>query len=336
MADIPSTASIRAIETPRARWTRRMQHGDRLFRGITLLFALLVIGLVIAVGVVTFNGSALARNQFGLSFLTGADWNPVDTEVSVATFGAWPAIRGTLLSSAIAVLLAGPVGVAIGIFLSELCPFRIRGPLSFMVELLAAIPSVIYGLWGVAVFAPFFRDYIAEPISTAVGDFIPFLAGPVAVGRGIAVTGVILGLMILPTIAAITRDVLAVVPNTQREVLLALGATRWSVIARSVVPYARAGIVGGVMLGLGRALGETIAATMLIGNSQQIESSIFAPGVTAASLVASELTNANSVLHESALIEIALVLFGITLVLNLLARLLVWQVSRGPAGSGRL
>ncbi len=313
-----------------ARWT---QHGDHLFWLITCFFALVVVGLVVAVGVVTYNGSAQAREAYGWSFLGGTEWNPVETDLSPPAFGAWPAIRGTLLSSLIAVLLAGPIGVGIGIFLAELCPLRIRTPLSFMVELLAAIPSVIYGLWGVAIFVPFFTQYIATPISETIGTTLPILAGPVAVGRGLIAAGVVLALMILPTIAAITRDVLAVVPNTQREALLALGATRWEVIWLAVVPYARAGIVGGIMLGLGRALGETMAATMLIGNSTQISESLFAPATTAAALVASELTNANDLLHESALVAIALVLFGITLLLNLCARLLVWQVSRGPAGA---
>ncbi|HEU5100138.1 MAG TPA: phosphate ABC transporter permease subunit PstC [Roseiflexaceae bacterium] len=315
------------------RLRRRARHGDGLFYLITLLFAMIVISLVVAIGVVTYNGSALARQQFGLSFLAGQEWNPVDTEVSPATFGAWPAVYGTLVSATVAVLLAGPIGIGIGVFLAELCPRWLRTPLSFTVELLAAIPSVIYGLWGVVVFAPFFRDAVARPVSRTIGEVVPQLAGPVAVGRGIMVAGVVLAIMILPTIAAITRDVLTVVPRTQREVMLALGATRWEVIWQSVLPYARAGIIGGVMLGLGRALGETMAATMLIGNSQRLSTSLFGPGVTAASLVASELTNANSALHESALIEIALVLFGITLLLNVFARLLVWQVSRGPAGA---
>jgi len=312
---------------------RRARHGDTVFFGMTVFFALVVIGLVFAIGVVVYTGSALARQKFGLSFLGGTDWNPVDTDAGPATFGAWPAVYGTLVSAAIAVLLAAPIGIGIGIFLAELCPRWLRTPLPFTVELLAAIPSVIYGLWGVVIFAPFFRDVVAKPVSRTLGELIPQLSGPVAVGRGIMVAGVVLAIMVLPTIAAITRDVLAVVPRTQREVMLALGATRWEVIWQAVLPYARAGIIGGVMLGLGRALGETIAATMLIGNSQRMSESLFAPGVTAASLVASELTNANSALHESALIEIALVLFGITLILNLFARLLVWQVSRGPAGA---
>lgn len=314
-------------------WKRQTQHGDLLFWLITLFFALVIVGLVVAVGVVTYNGSAEARARYGWGFLASSDWNPVETELSPASFGAWPAIRGTLLSSLLALALAGPVGVAIGIYLAELAPLRLRAPLGFMVELLAAIPSVIYGLWGVAVFVPFFTEYVATPISETIGQTMPLLAGPVAVGRGLLVTAVVLALMILPTVAAITRDVLQAVPNNQREVLLALGATRWEVIWLAVLPYARAGIIGGVMLGLGRALGETMAATMLIGNSTRVEESLFQPATTAAALVASELINANDRLHESALVTIALALFGITLLLNLCARLLVWQTARGPAGA---
>jgi phosphate transport system permease protein len=324
---------------PRERFSeavaRRTQHGDGIFWAATLFFALVIVGIVVAIGVITYNGSALARAQFGWSFLSGIDWNPIDTELGPATFGAWPAIRGTLLSAAIAVLLAGPIAIGIGVFLAELCPPVLRTPLSFMVELLAAIPSVIYGVWGVMVFVPFFIDAIAVPISESIGLVVPWLAGPVATGRGLIAAGIVLAIMILPTIAAITRDVLMLVPGTQREALLALGATRWEVIWLSVIPYARAGIIGGVMLGLGRALGETMAATMLIGNSQRIEESLFAPATTAASLVANELTNANSELHESSLIAIALVLFGITFLLNLLARMLIWYVNRGPVGRAR-
>jgi phosphate transport system permease protein len=317
----------------RQRISRRTQHGDAIFWGVTLFFALVVVGLVAAIGLVVFAGSSEARSLFGLGFLAGQEWSPVDTEVAPATFGAWPAVYGTLTTSLIAVLLAGPVGAFIGIFLSELCPQRLRAPLSFLVELLAAIPSVIYGLWGVAVFVPFYTQFIVEPVAATIGQAVPALGEPAASGGGIMGTGIVLALMILPTVASITRDVLQVVPNTQREVMLALGATRWEVIWGSVVPFARAGIIGGVMLGLGRALGETMAATMIIGNSTRLAPSLFDSGVTAASLVASELPNNNGPLHASALIYIALVLFGITLLLNLSARLLVWQTARGPAGA---
>jgi phosphate transport system permease protein len=315
---------------------RRTRHGDGIFWGVTLVAALIVIALVIAIGVVTWNGSSEARNQFGLGFFSGTDWNPVETDLGPASFGALPAIAGTLISAVIALLLAAPIAIGIGIYLAELCPLWLRQPLSFMVELLAAIPSVIYGVWGVMVFAPFFTDTVAIPLSNVLGQNISWLSGDqIAAGRGLLIAGIILAIMILPTIAAITRDVLSLVPNTQREALLALGATKWEVIWLAVVPYSRAGIVGGIMLGLGRALGETMAATMLIGNRPQVPQSLFEPATTAASLVASELTNAQSTLHESALTLIALTLFLITLLLNLSARLLIWYVNRGPVGSAR-
>ncbi len=309
----------------------RTRHGDSIFWLLTLGFALMVIALVFAVGYVTWVGSSAARGRFGFSFLFQTGWDP-----NAQNFGALPAIFGTLVSSAIALLFAGPLAIMIGIFLSELCPPRLKAPLSFLVELLAAIPSVIYGMWGIFVFVPFFRSAIARPISSSIGKSIPLLAGPVAAGRGVMVAGIILAIMILPTIAAITRDVLNVVPNHQREAMLAVGATRWEMIRTAVLPYARAGIIGGLMLGLGRALGETIAALMVIGSvKDKISPSLFGGGITAASLIASELPNANDELHASTLILIALVLFGITLLLNGFARLLVWQAGRGPTGNVR-
>jgi phosphate transport system permease protein len=310
---------------------QRTKHGDSIFWLLTLFFALLVIALVFAVGYVTWAGSSQARARFGFGFLLQSGWDP-----NAQNFGALPAIYGTLVSAGIALLLAGPLGILIGVFLSELCPARFKNPLSFLVELLAAIPSVIYGMWGVFVFVPFFRSWIAGPISKSVGKSIRLLAGPVAAGRGLMVAGIILAIMILPTIAAITRDVLAVVPNHQREAMLAVGATRWEMIRKAVLPYARAGIIGGLMLGLGRALGETMAALMVIGSlKDKISPSLFGGGITAASLIASELPNANDELHASTLILIALVLFGITLLVNAFARLLVWQAARGPVGSTR-
>jgi phosphate transport system permease protein len=310
---------------------QRTRHGDVIFWLLTLFFALMVIALVVAVGFVTWAGSSEARGRFGISFLFQSGWDPVN-----GNFGALPAIYGTLVSSIIALLLAGPLGVMIGVFLSELCSARLKQPLSFLIELLAAIPSVIYGMWGIFVFVPFFRGAIAKPLADSIGKSVPLLAGPVAAGRGVLVAGIILAIMILPTIAAITRDVLAVVPNHQREAMLAIGATRWEMISQAVLPYARAGIIGGLMLGLGRALGETMAALMVIGSfKDSIKTSLLGPGITAASLIASELPNANDSLHESTLILIALVLFGITLILNGFARLLVWRAARGPAGSVR-
>ena len=309
---------------------RRTKHGDSVFWLVTLFFALIVIFLVVAIGYVIWSGSREARQTFGLAFLFQQGWNPV-----TGNFGALPAIYGTLVSSGIALLFAGPLGVLIGVFLTELCPARFRAPLSFLIELLAAIPSVIYGMWGVFVFIPFFRTYISPPLSGSLGRVLPFLAGPTR-GQSLIVAGLILAIMVLPTVAAISRDVIAVVPNHQREAMLAIGATRWEMIRQAVLPYARAGIIGAMMLGLGRALGETMAALMVIGSYKSaIPASWQDAGVTAAALIASELPNANDALHESTLILIALVLFGITLLLNAFARLLVWNAARGPGGNLR-
>jgi phosphate transport system permease protein len=310
---------------------QRTKHGDTVFWVLTLFFALLVIALVFAVGYIVWIGSSEARARFGFSFLFQSGWDP-----NAGNFGALPAIYGTVVSSAIALLLAGPLGIMIGVFLSELCPDKLRSPLSFLIELLAAIPSVIYGMWGVFVFVPFFRSVVASPISRSIGKSVPLFAGPVAAGRGLLVAGIILAIMILPTVAAITRDVLNAVPNHQREAMLAVGATRWEMIRKAVLPYSRAGIIGGLMLGLGRALGETMAALMVIGSVKNtISPSLFGGGITAASLIASELPNANDSLHESTLILVALVLFGITLAVNLVARLVIWRSARGPVGSMR-
>ncbi len=312
-------------------WIRRLkqktQHGDSVFRLLTLAFAGVVIGLVVMIGLVIWNGSAEARQYVGFDFLFVDAWNPVQGREE---FGALAAVYGTLMTSLIALVLAGPIGVFVGVFLAELCPLQLRTPLSFLVELLAAIPSVIYGLWGALVLGPFLLDTINKPLAERFGSSLQFLADPKP--KNLLVAGIILGIMILPTIASITRDVLTVVPNHQREAMLALGATRWETIWKSVLPYSKAGIIGGVMLGLGRALGETLAATMVIGNRMAISSPV-KPAQTAASLIANQLPNANSDLHGSALILVALVLFGITLLLNAIARLLVWRVSRGPAGA---
>jgi len=310
------------------RLARQTQHGDLIFWLISMIFAVIVVGLLFAIIFVTWDGSSSARHAFGLGFLTSSAWNPVKDD-----YGAAPAIYGTVVSSLLALLFAAPLGVMIALFLNNLCPQRLRLPIGLMVELLAAIPSVVYGMWGIFVFIPFFRDAIASPVSKTLGAAIPIFGGPVAVGRGLFVAGIILAIMILPTVAAISRDVLAVVPSSQREAVLALGATRWEVIRHADLPYARAGIVGGMMLGLGRALGETMAATMVIGNTPQISKSLFQPATTAASLIASQLPNSNTSMQSSALILLALVLFLITLIANSIARLLVWRVARGGQGA---
>jgi phosphate transport system permease protein len=311
-----------------ARLRQRLQHGDLVFWLVALFFALLVVTLLLIIVAVTWDGSREARDTFGIiGFMSSTDWNPVAGE-----FGALPAVYGTVVSSMIALVLAAPPAIMIGVFLSDLCPARLRAPLSLMVELLAAIPSVVYGMWGIFVLIPFYRRFIASPLSETVGEYIPIFAGPVAVGRGLLVAGIILAIMILPTIAAVSRDVLAVVPAHQKEAMLALGATRWEVIRHAQLPYARAGIVGGMMLGLGRALGETMAALMVICNMPRIETSLFQPATTAAAQIASQLPTTESDLHASSLILMALVLFLITLIANSIARLLVWNVSRSSGG----
>jgi phosphate transport system permease protein len=307
----------------------RAGFGDPIFQLLAIFFGLVVVGLVFTIGIVTWNASADARAAAGLDFLWKTGWAP-----NKLIFGALPAVYGTLLTAAIAVIFAAPMGIFIGIYLSELAPSRLRQPLSFLVELLAAIPSVIYGMWGVMVFVPWFRDVIAKPMTGVIGEVLPFLSGPVASGRSIVVAGMILAIMILPTISAITRDVLVVVPQHQREAMLALGATRWETIWKAVIPYSRGAQVGGVIVGVGGGRGGTMAALLVIGGVKNvIPKSVFAAGISIAPLIASELANADSEMHSSILILMALILFAITLVLNSLARMLVWYVARGPKGN---
>ncbi len=263
-----------------------------------------------------------AIETFGWGFITSREWNPVLRE-----FGALPFIFGTVVSSFLALLIAVPLSVGLAIFLTELAPRWIAAPVAFATELLAAIPSVVYGLWGIFVMVPFLRYTIQEPLSRRFGDAIPFLEGP-AYGFSMMSGAVILSIMIIPFISAVTREVLDAVPRDQREAALALGATRWEMTWQVALPYALPGIVGGAILGLGRALGETMAITMVIGNRPDISASLFAPGYTMASVLANEFTEATGALYLSALMEIALLLFGITILVNIAAQLLVWRVSR--------
>ena len=322
---------VDAIRPAQARMSPPSRFGDKAFYWLTLSMAFTVVLLVIVIGWELGQGSWQAVQKFGFRFLTASTWDPVAEE-----FGALPFIYGTAISSLVALLIAVPLSIATAVYLTELAPLWIRQPIVSLIEMLAAIPSVIYGMWGVFVFVPFFRSVVASPISRSIGKSVPLFAGPVAAGRGLMVAGIILAIMILPTVAAITRDVLNVVPNHQREAMLAVGATRWEMIRKAVLPYSRAGIIGALMLGLGRALGETMAALMVIGSVKNtISPSLFGGGITAASLIASELPNANDSLHASTLILVALVLFGITLAVNLLARLVIWRSARGPVGSMR-
>jgi len=271
--------------------------------------------------------SQLSWHAFGWKFFVQSDWNPVEEQ-----FGALPFIYGTLVSSLLSLVIAVPLAVGVAVFITEMCPVRLRGILSFTTELLAAIPSVIYGLWAIFVLVPLLRVYVQPFLSTTLG-WTGLFTGP-PYGIGMLAAGIILAIMIIPIISSITREVLTVVPQHQREGVLALGATRWEMIRMGVLRNARAGIVGGVILGLGRALGETMAVTMVIGNRPEIAKSLFAPGYTMASVLANEFTEATGDVYLSALIEIGLVLFLVTIVVNALARLMVWSVTRGQPAKG--
>ncbi|MCB8817754.1 phosphate ABC transporter permease subunit PstC [Desulfosporosinus shakirovi] len=299
--------------------------GDQTLRLLTLLMAVSVLVLMAWMGWQMFDAARLSIQKFGLSFITNRVWDPVKEQ-----FGALPFIYGTLVTSLLALLLAAPIGLGVAIFLNEMAESKFRAVVGFLVEMLAAIPSVVYGLWGIFVLAPWLRETVEPGLAKWLG-FIPLFQGT-PVGFGMLAGGLILAVMILPTIAAISREVMAAVPNMQREAALALGATKWEMIRVAVLPYAKSGIMGGIMLGLGRALGETMAVTMVIGNRPDILPSLFAPAYSMAAVIANEFTEATYDLYLSALVEIGLILFGITLVLNFFARLLVWSVARGPKG----
>jgi phosphate transport system permease protein len=292
--------------------------GDLIFSRLTLFFGLSIVAILAGLLVVLNMDAWPAIQKFGMSFLTSTSWDPVNEE-----FGALPAIYGTLLSSLIGLVIAVPVSLGSAIFLSELAPQWLRKPCSFLIEMLAAIPSVIIGLWGLYVMVPFIRNPIELWLGSNLG-FLPLFSGP-PFGVGFLSAGIILAIMVIPIITAVSREAVRAVPVTQREAMLALGATRWEMITRSVLPYCRSGLVGAVILGLGRALGETMAVTMVIGNAYVLSPSLFSPGATIASKVASEFNEASGDLYIGALIEMALVLFAITLVVNIIARLLVWR-----------
>lgn len=301
--------------------------GDLLFR-VLLTGAALAIPILL--GFLVFelwSGSRLAIERYGVSFITTSEWNPVSEE-----FGAFPLIVGTLLSSFLALLIAVPLSLGVAIYLTEFAPLKIRRPISFLIELLAAIPSVVYGLWGIFVLIPFLRATIFPALRDTLG-FLPFFQG-VIYGPSMLAASIILAIMVMPYIMSVSREVLQTVPTNQREAALALGATRWEAAWTAVVPYARSGIIGAVILGLGRALGETMAVTMLIGNRHALSASLFAPNYTMAAAIANQFAEATSDIHASALIYIAFVLFMVTVLVNAAARLLIWRVSRGGAPGG--
>jgi phosphate transport system permease protein len=301
---------------------------DAAFRVLILLTAASVFAIVVFVVWELVDKSRLSLHQFGIGFFYGHDWDPVNDQ-----YGAMPFIFGTLVSSFLALLLAVPLSVGVAVYVTEMCPIRWRSIISFLVELLAAIPSVVYGLWAIFVLAPLLRDYV-EPFLAKTLGWTGLFTGPIY-GIGMLAAGIILAIMIVPIIASITREVLTAVPQNQREAVLALGATRWEMIRMGVLRNARIGIVGGIILGLGRALGETMAVTMVIGNRPEVSKSLFAPGYTMASVIANEFSEATGDLYLSALVEIGLALFLVTLIVNALARLLVWSITGGTAGRAR-
>jgi phosphate transport system permease protein len=292
-----------------------------------LACGLAVLGLLVLIVYELVTRSALSWHAFGFKFFSGSDWDPVNEQ-----FGALPFVYGTLVSSLLALVIAVPLSVGVAVFTTEMCPPVLRGPLSFFVELLAAIPSVIYGLWAIFVLIPILSHHLQPFLASTLG-WTGLFEGP-PFGYSMLAAGIILAIMIVPIISSITREVLMVVPQHQREAALALGATRWEMIRIGVLRNARAGIMGGIILGLGRALGETMAVTMVIGNRPQIVKSLFAPGYTMASVLANEFSEATGNVYLSALVEIGLALFLVTIVVNALARLLVWTVTRGQPARG--
>lgn len=298
-----------------ARWA------DPIFKATTLAFALAVAGLVVLIIIEMISNSTLTLDKFGFSFITRTSWDPVREE-----FGALPFIYGTAVSSIISLLIAVPVSIGVAVFLTEHAPRSLRTPISFLVQLLAAIPSVVYGLWGIFVLAPMLRNQVYPAIQSVLG-FLPIFKGTPN-GLGLMTAGIILSIMVVPIITAVTTDVMRAVPGSQREAALALGATKWEATI-VVLQNAKSGITGAIILGLGRAVGETMAVTMVIGNRPEISASLFEPSFTIASAIANEFTEATSEVYLHALVELGLILFIITFIINAAARLLVYAVTRG-------
>ncbi len=296
---------------------------DPLFRKVCAAFGLAIVALLAFIVYELVRGSSASLSRFGVGFVVTRVWDPVAGHFGAATF-----VYGTIVTSTVGLFIATPLGVGIAIFLVEIAPRVVRDVAGFLVELLAAIPSIVYGLWGLYVLAPLVREVIAPALRATLG-FLPLFSGP-SYGLGMLTAGLILAIMVLPFIAAVSRDVLSAVPQMQREGSLALGATKWETIWHVVLPYGRAGISGAVILALGRALGETMAVTMVIGNSPQIATSLFEPGYTMSSVIANEYAEASGELYLSSLTELGLLLFAVTFVVNGVARLLIWRMGRAP------
>ena len=320
------TQDIAAEQAPsRSKVLARLRRGDLIFRGVTRLAAIGVLLLLGGVIVALIAGSIPALQTFGLEFFVSQSWNPVTEK-----FGALAPIYGTVVTSFIAMLIAVPIGLLIAFFLTEMCPLWLRRPIGIAIELLAGIPSIIYGIWGLFIFAPFLQDTLQPFLISTLGNvpgIAPLFAGP-PYGIGVLTAGLILAIMVLPFITSISRDVFDAVPPVLKEAAYGLGCTTWEVVRYVVLPYARVGVIGGVMLGLGRALGETMAVTFVIGNAHKIQASILAPGTTISATIANEFTEAVGDLYTSSLIALGLILFIITFFVLAAARYLLMRIER--------
>jgi len=328
MATAPTTVDSGGFSWVRG-WLRRLRSGDEIARLVTLLFALSVVLLTVILVERLWAESAQARQAFGWTFLISRVWDPV-----AGQFGALPFVYGTLVTSLLGLMVAVPLGLGAAMFLAELAPRRISDGLTFLIDLLAAVPSVIYGLLGIFIVVPVMRTVIQPALQQTLG-FLPMFQGP-AYGIGFLTGGLVLAVMIVPFIISVSREVLLAVPVDQREAALALGATRWEVTWKAVMPYARAGLLGSIFLALARALGETMAVTMVIGNNPNISASLFAPGYSIAAVLANEFSEATGDLYLSALMELALVLFLVTFILNGLARILIVLTARRGSGMAQV
>jgi phosphate transport system permease protein len=305
----------------------RLREGDEIARMITFVFAASVVFITALLVFELWQGSVLSRHKFGLAFFVTKVWDPVFDQ-----FGALPFIYGTVVTSVVALLIAVPLGIGAAIFLAELAPARVSDTLEFFIDLLAAVPSVIYGLLGVFIVVPLMRQYIQPALKDTLG-FLPFFKGP-AYGLGFLTAGIVLAIMVIPYIISVSREVLLSVPRDQREAALALGSTRWESTWKVVVPFARAGIMGSIFLALARALGETMAVSMVIGNAPAISASLFSPGDSIASIIANQFSEATGELYTQSLIELGLVLFLLTFILNGLARIMILATTQRGSGMG--
>ncbi|WP_342118150.1 phosphate ABC transporter permease subunit PstC [Pseudoduganella sp. OTU4001] len=315
------SASVVAMQST----MRKQRIQDWFFHKITLVFALSVLLVLVGIIVSLMIGAWPALKEYGPAFVTTVEWDPVNDQ-----YGAAIAIVGTLVTSAIALLIAFPISFGIALFLTEVCPVWLRRPLGTAVELLAGVPSIIYGMWGLFVFAPLFGDYVQPLLKSTLGT-LPWIGvlfkGP-AMGMGVLTAGLILAVMIIPFISSVMRDVFEIVPAVLKESAYGLGCTRWEVVRKVVLPYTKTGVVGGVMLGLGRALGETMAVTFVIGNANKLSASLFAPGASIASTLANEFAEATTAMHVSSLYGLALILFVITFIVLSAAKLMLMGMSR--------